>query len=626
MEEITMTKLSDDEIARKVDAALADKSDSEDKPRPKQADILIALANKNVGELFRDRDRAYADVTIDNHRETWPIRSSRFRQWIKRLYFAEHEKSPIAEAVQEAVDHMEAKALFDGQEREVHLRVAGADRRIYIDLGTADWQAIEIDEDGWRIIDEPPVRFRRPLGLEPLAIPVRGGDVRDLKRYLNVRDEDGDEGDFVLLVSWLLAALRPRGPYPALAVGGEQGTAKSTLVAILRSLVDPNMSPLRALPREDRELFIQANNAWLLAFDNVSGLPHWTSDSLCRLSTGGGFAVRQLHTDQDEILFDACRPIVLNGIADMVGRADLADRTIFLVLDPIDEKDRRSEEELWADFERDRPRIFGALLTAVAHGLRHRDTVKLSSLPRMADFARWATACETACWKIGTFKKAYDGNQREATEVLIEGDQVATAIKQFMAARIEWAGTATELKEALEIVMFGADPALRRPSKGWPADPAHLGGAVRRAAAALRKAGVYIGRGAGRKRRRITITTVKPSENTRNSASPASPDSKVNDLQRDGENGAASPQRHGVTLGDGGSATDPRSVTGSVTPNPLQTNGGDGRDDGGGDVGAISETDDGLGIPDFLDRTLQQVPPDRRPALGPPGDSLDDFK
>ena len=59
---------------------------------------------------------------------------------------------------------------------------------------------------------------------------------------------------------------RDRGPYPVLAISGEQGTAKSTLVAILRALIDPNASPLRALPREDRELFIQANNGWLLAF------------------------------------------------------------------------------------------------------------------------------------------------------------------------------------------------------------------------------------------------------------------------------------------------------------------------------------------------------------------------
>ena len=141
---------------------------------------------------------------------------------------------------------------------------------------------------------------------------------------------------------WLSAGCWPscvdRGPYPVLVLSGEQGSAKSTLSAILRALLDPNTAPLRALPREDRDLFIAATNGHVLTFDNVSGLRAWTSDTLCRLATGGGFAVRQLYTDLDEVLFDAARPVILNGIEDMVERADLADRAVFLTLEPIPEE------------------------------------------------------------------------------------------------------------------------------------------------------------------------------------------------------------------------------------------------------------------------------------------------
>ena len=124
----------------------------------------------------------------------------------------------------------------------------------------------------------------------------------------------------------MLAVLRPHGPYPVLVLSGEQGSAKSTFSKILRALLDPNAAPLRALPREDRDLFIAATNSHLLTFDNVSGLPSGISDTLCRLATGGGFAVRQLYTDQDEVIFDAPRPVILNGIEDIVTRPDLADR------------------------------------------------------------------------------------------------------------------------------------------------------------------------------------------------------------------------------------------------------------------------------------------------------------
>jgi hypothetical protein len=169
------------------------------------------------------------------------------------------------------------------------------------------------------------VHFRRPAGMLPLPVPERGGSIEALRPFLNISNQN----DFVLIVAWLLAPLRPTGPYPLLAISGEQGSAKTVLSKLLRALVDPNMAPVRALPREERELMIAANNGHLLAFDNVSGLSPWLSDALCRLASGGSFAVRRLYTDDEEVLFKAARPTLLNGIEDIIGKSDLADRAIF---------------------------------------------------------------------------------------------------------------------------------------------------------------------------------------------------------------------------------------------------------------------------------------------------------
>jgi hypothetical protein len=270
-----------------------------------------------------------------------------------------------------------------GPQHEVHVRVAGHEDRLYLDLADEDWRVIEIDKEGWRPRHDAPVRFRRAPGMLALPMPESGGSVSALRTFLNTSTTE----NFVLASAWLLAAFRDRGPYPVLALSGEQGSAKSTFAAILRALVDPNTAPLRALPREDRDLFIAATNAHFLAFDNVSHLPPWLADTLCRIATGGGFAVRQLYTDGDEMLFDAERPVILNGIEDIVERPDLADRAVFLTLEPIPEDRRRPEQELWAEFEQERPRILGALLDAVASGSRVLPDVKLDRLPRMADFA-----------------------------------------------------------------------------------------------------------------------------------------------------------------------------------------------------------------------------------------------
>jgi len=323
-----------------LDEALAEESGDVGGRGPTQADIVVDFAQ--TVELFHTPDgTGFADLDINGHRETWPIRSKGFRRWLARRFFEATGGAPSSEALQSALNVIEAKAHFDAPERVVHVRVGGLDERLYLDLGDATWRAVEIDATGWRVIDNPPVRFRRAAGMQGLPMPVSGGSVETLRAFLNVKTD----ADFVLVVSWALSALRNRGPYPVIVLTGEQGSAKSTFSAILRALLDPNTAPLRALPREDRDLFIAASNGHVLAFDNVSGLPGWISDTLCRLATGAGFAVRQLYTDQDEVLFDAARPVILNGIEEIITRPDLADRAVFLTLQPIPEEHRRPEQD-----------------------------------------------------------------------------------------------------------------------------------------------------------------------------------------------------------------------------------------------------------------------------------------
>ena len=376
---------------------------------------------------------------------------------------------------------IDAKANFDSVEREVHVRVASHNGKLYLDRCDSAWSAIEIDETGWRNVAEPPVRFRRSSGSLELPAPERGSSIDELVPFLNVRHVR----DFVLVVAWTLAALIDRGPYPVLAFAGEQGAAKSTASKILRALIDPNTAPLRALPRNDRELFISANNAHLLVFDNVSGLPPWLSDTMCRLSSGGGFSVRTLYTNNDEVLFDAARPQILNGIGDVITRPDLADRALFITLKLIPENKRRSDRELLAAFEAKRPRILGALLDALVVGLRRLPTIRLPELPRMADFAMWATACEQAFWKEKTFVKAYAENLIEVVDTVIEADLVGSAVLQMA---LPWKGTAGRL---LTLLREGAEEGEIR-SREWPSSPRSLADQLRRASTFLRKIDVEV--------------------------------------------------------------------------------------------------------------------------------------
>ncbi|TCP39084.1 hypothetical protein [Rhodovulum marinum] len=180
-------------------------------------------------------------------------------------------------------------------------------------------------------------RFKRAPSMAALPVPIAGsGDLDALRAFVNV----GTDRDFRLMVSWLLGCLRPSGPYPLLILTGEQGSAKSTTSKVLRALVDPSTLETRSFPGDERGLVIAAQGAHVLVFDNLSRIKPSMADALCRLATGGGFATRKLHSDADEVLVDATRPCILNGIPDLSERADLADRAIALTLPTISERHR----------------------------------------------------------------------------------------------------------------------------------------------------------------------------------------------------------------------------------------------------------------------------------------------
>ena len=149
---------------------------------------------------------------------------------------------------------------------------------------------------------------------------------------------------------------------------------------------------------------------------------------------------------------------------------------------PIAETDRRPEAELWREFEIARPLILGALLDAVVHGLRAINHVQLEALPRMADFALWAAACETALWPAGTFARAYAANRRAAIETIVEADPLATCVRTIMGERSSWSGSASDL---LRLCAESArEDASATPP--WAKNPRALAGRLRRAQTFLR--------------------------------------------------------------------------------------------------------------------------------------------
>jgi hypothetical protein len=445
---------------------------------------LIGLCLKHGIELFHDPDqRGWASVRIDQHWENYSLRSRTFQLYFLRNYYRDTGENPGARVIRAVLELFEARALFDGEECPVHLRVAEHRGKLYLDLCDAAWRAVEIDAEGWRMVDRAPARFRRSRGSRPLPEPERGGNLEELRGFLNV-DYEG----WTLIKAFLVSALRPALPYPILIAKGEQGAGKSTACRVISSLIDPRTSALRGAPREVRDLVAAARNSWLVCFDNLSHLPQDLADAACRLATGGGFGGRELYSDYDEAVFDATRPLVFNAIPDLgASRSDFLDRALIIDFHDIKPQARRDEHLFWKEFETLRPRILGALLDAVVCGMRTLPNLTIAHLPRMADFAIWASACEEGLGLTsGEFLKIYEGNRVDARDLALGSSPLYEPLREL--ARTGFRGSTAELLDRLNAIAGDRD---RRTAR-WPKAPNALGNSLRRMASNLRSAGIEI--------------------------------------------------------------------------------------------------------------------------------------
>ena len=385
------------------------------------------------------------------------------------------------------VSLLEARARFDGGTPSICVRVARSSDdnwTYFLDLGDSTGAAVKICPGGWQVIDRPEVQFKRPPGLLPLPVPSRGGSLDLLRPFLNVTDDA-----FPLVVAWLTAALRPVGPYPILSIHGEQGSAKTTLARVLRLLIDPQACPLLAEPASTLDLMVTALNGWLLAYDNITAIPNWLSDSLCRIVCGGGLAQRALYSNSERAALYAERPVILNGIEDFVQKSDLVDRTVFLHLPPITQDRRCAEDHLWRAFRAKHSAILGGVLDVMVGGLRHLPSMKLSRMPRMADFARWGEAVGRGLgWENETFLTAYDESRSGAIETSLESTPLGEMLFHFSRTPFQCESSPAEMYS-----MFTQKVGKKvANSKAWPKSTQKFTNELRRLAPQLRAYGLLI--------------------------------------------------------------------------------------------------------------------------------------
>ena len=469
-----------------------EEQEQEQEPEKKRASRSVAtqLVNlvRGVGEMFHSPEGdLYATIILDKRVETFSLTDRPFRDWLAHSYYLTQGRSANGGAIADAVGVLCGLARVSKKTISAYTRIASLTNVVYLDMARDDRKVLRIDTTGWKMTDPPEdVRFVRRSGLLPLPDPVRGDSLESLlPRVINVAP---GSSDLMLLIGWLVGALRGLKPFPVLVLIGEPGSGKSCACRFSRRCIDPSQANMSLTPKEPRDLLITTRNSYILGFDNLSKVPDWFSDVLCSISTGAGFRTRTLTTDASETIFSAARPVLMNSVADIVRRGDLMDRALTVTLEKIDPSHVRTELEIDTEFVEIQPAILAGLADAVSQALR--EPVKLKRLPRMADFATVVESAAPALrWKPGEFLEVYAERRSEAAESVLDGDLVAGALKLMHDddQGRPWLGTSDQLLNRL----VGYTKKHRR-AEDMPRSPRGLVGWLRRLCPALRGIGIDV--------------------------------------------------------------------------------------------------------------------------------------
>lgn len=422
--------------------------------------------------------------------------SDTMRAQLAKAYRLVEGRTPSAAALAGALTVLQGYA-DDADAEQVHLRVAELGDSIIIDMGTVDGRAVEVTPNGWRVLGQSPVLFRRTALTGALPQPERGGSIGSMRPLLNV-----SEATWPLVLGWSAAALMPSIPHPILLLGGLQGTGKSTTARMLAGVIDPSPAPLRSQPRDPESWAMMASGSWLVAVDNISHIPPWWSDALCKAVTGDGWVRRRLYSDSDLAVLAFRRVVALTSIDAGALRGDLGDRLVLVDLEPIEARRRRTEAELDRIYREQQGVLFGALLDVLAGVLRTLPTLTVQEYPRMADFARLLAAMDAAGITSGALPTYLNQHARIAADV-VESDVVAVALTRLVDEAGTWQGTAGALLERMR---------PERLDKAWPANGQAMAARLKRLTPSLASIGVtvtYLG-STGHEKTRLWVVEKSP--------------------------------------------------------------------------------------------------------------------
>ena len=406
--------------------------------------ILSNILSKIIQYFLDSNKRTYVRIFEKKVRKDIPILSNEFNRWLINYLINSGYPVPKQDLIQRVRLALDAKVAYEGTVYNRYIRLAEYQGNFYYDLDGTN--VICANENGWRVINDPPVFFDRHQYLRPLPKPDLQGSYDSLFDFINIQDSESR----MLFLVYLGTLLVPDIQIPILILHGPKGSGKTTIFKLIKRLLDPTETEIRGDSIDQKSLAQLASKYRILLFDNIRNLNPNLSDELCRITSKGGHEQRKLYSDFETVIFEYKSVLGINGINFVVKQKDLLDRCITFNLDPLPNSSAMDELHFWNEFEKAIPSILGGLFNAFTKAINHVKKLPRTGWSRMASFEMWGTAFAEAFGHKGDeFRKIYASNKMQNDEYYIENQPLLKAINFFMADKDEWAGTSSQFASKL---------------------------------------------------------------------------------------------------------------------------------------------------------------------------------
>ncbi|NBJ83876.1 hypothetical protein D5274_19070 [bacterium 1XD42-94] len=416
-------------------------------------DVLLRLIEEQGHIPFRSTEgEAFIQIPNNGGFVNYPIKSEYYQMWLRNQYYQTYNRGSRGDMIQAVMETLIAKAHCQGKEYPVYNRFAFHEGRLYYNLADRDSTVLCVDKSGIKCCSEPPVRLITRKNIRPQPMPQKGKSFRKLmNKYYHFASMSDRILHNVILIVRLITGIEQ----PIVIYKGSRGSSKTTSMEMDKRCLDVSSNNVTVMPKNEEDFLLLLESQDIVCLDNMDSITKSQANIFCQAVTGATAVKRKKYSDSELCEINIRSVVYMNGIHLISDRSDFLDRCVFLNMKAISSEKRRSKKEVMEEFEEDKPYILYGMFECLSKAMETQPSIEIELDDRLLDFLKWGCAvAEALGYGQEEFLKAYQKNRISLNEELLEEDEVAGAVMDYLEESGNFEGAMSELSAELSDMLY----------------------------------------------------------------------------------------------------------------------------------------------------------------------------